>query len=214
MDLFDNAPPSNEPLSPGAVLLRGFASNVADGILSGLHDVVRAAPFRQMITPGGSQMSVAMTNCGALGWITDRTGYRYAPVDPETGRPWPVMPAIFADLARGAADSAGFRGFEPDACLINRYEPGAGLSLHQDRNERGYDAPIISVSLGVPATFLWGGMIRPERPRRLRLAHGDVVVWGGLARLTFHGIDPLRTAEHPATGDLRCGFLDDRALYS
>lgn len=203
VDLFDDVPQADEPLSPGAMLLRGFAANIADEILSGLYGVVHNAPFRQMITPGGWQMSVAMTNCGSLGWVTDRTGYRYDPIDPETGRPWPAMPAIFGDLARRAAEAAGFGGFEPEACLINRYEPGARLSLHQDRNERDYDAPIVSVSLGVPATFLWGGITRAERPRRLRLTHGDVVVWGGPARLTFHGVDPLPMAEHAATGDLR-----------
>ena len=148
-------------------------------------------------------MSVAMTNCGSLGWVTDRTGYRYDPVDPETGQLWPAMPTIYADLARRAAKAAGFARFEPDACLINRYEPGARLSLHQDRNERDYDAPIVSVSLGIPATFLWGGMARSQRPRRHRLTHGDVVVWGGPARLTFHGVDPLPSADHPATGGLR-----------
>ena len=203
MDLFDNSPQANEPLGPGAILLRGFASDDADTILSDLYGVVREAPFRQMITPGGWQMSVAMTNCGSLGWVTDRTGYRYDPVDPETGRLWPAMPEIYENLARRAAEAAGLAGFEPDACLINCYEPGARLSLHQDRNERDYDAPIVSVSLGVPATFLWGGMARSQRPRRLRLTHGDVVVWGGPARFTFHGIDTLPIAEHPATGHLR-----------
>lgn len=200
MDLFDDLAPPDEPLGPGAILLHGFAGTDADALLSSLHRVVREAPFRQMLTPGGWQMSVAMTNCGSLGWVTDRTGYRYHAVDPQTGNPWPAMPAIFGELARRAAEAAGFSGFEPEACLINRYEPGARLSLHQDRNERDFDAPIVSVSLGVPATFLWGGMARAERPRRLRLAHGDVVVWGGPARMTFHGVDPLQAAEHPATG--------------
>ena len=203
MDLFDDIAQSDEPLSPGAILLHGFASTDADALLSSLHRVVREAAFRQMLTPGGRQMSVAMTNCGSLGWVTDRTGYRYDPVDPETGHPWPAMPAIFGELARRAAVAAGFSGFEPEACLINRYEPGARLSLHQDRNERAFDAPIVSVSLGVPATFLWGGMARAERPRPLRLAHGDVVVWGGPARMTFHGVDTLQAAEHPATGCFR-----------
>ena len=203
VDLLDNAPQPDEPLSLGAILLRGFGTSVADELLSGLHSVVRVAPFRQMLTPGGFQMSVAMTNCGSLGWVTDRTGYRYDPIDPKTGHPWPAMPVTFGDLARRAAEIAGFSGFDPEACLINRHEPGARLSLHQDRNERDYDAPIVSVSLGVPATFLWGGMTRAERPRRLRLTHGDVVVWGGPARLTFHGVDPLPRAKHAATGGIR-----------
>lgn len=200
MDLFGDQARPDEQLGPGAVLLPGFASDVSDAILAGLHGVVREAPFRHMTTPGGWQMSVAMTNCGTLGWITDRTGYRYDAVDPNTGRPWPAMPTIFGDLARRAAEAAGFEGFAPDACLINRYDPGARLSLHQDRNERDFEAPIVSVSLGLPATFLWGGITRAERPRRLRLAHGDIVVWGGPARMIFHGVDPLKTGEHQATG--------------
>jgi alkylated DNA repair protein (DNA oxidative demethylase) len=202
-DLFDGIERADEPIGPGAILLHGFATSVADELLSGLHSVVRAAPFRQMVTPGGWRMSVAMASCGSLGWVTDRTGYRYDPIDPQTGHPWPPMPATFGDLARRAAEAAGFGGFDPEACLINRYEPGARLSLHKDRTERDYDAPIVSVSLGVPATFLWGGMTRAERPRRLRLTHGDVVVWGGSARLTFHGVVPLPLAEHRATGSLR-----------
>jgi len=203
MDLFDGIERSHQPLSPGATILHGFATSVADELLLGLDSVVREAPFRRMVTPGGWQMSVAMTNCGSLGWITDRTGYRYDAIDPETGCPWPAMPGTFDDIARRAAEAAGFSGFQPEACLINRYEPGARLSLHQDRNEQDYDAPIVSISLGVPATFLWGGMTRAERPRRLRLTHGDVVAWGGPARLRFHGIDPLSAAEHPATGSFR-----------
>ena len=203
MDLFDDVARQEEQLGPGAMVLRGFAADGADALLSDLHGVVRDAPFRHMTTPGGWQMSVAMTNCGALGWITDRSGYRYGSLDPDTGRRWPAIPATFCDLARRAADAAGFVGFSPDACLINRYDPGARLSLHQDRNERDFEAPIVSVSLGLPATFLWGGLTRSERLRRLRLAHGDIVVWGGPARMTFHGVEPLPAADHPATGPHR-----------
>jgi alkylated DNA repair protein (DNA oxidative demethylase) len=157
-------------------------------------------------------MSVAMTSCGAAGWITDRRGYRYDPIDPESGRPWPAMPASFDDLARRAAAAAGFGGFVPDACLINRYEPGARLTLHQDKNERDYSAPIVSASLGLPAVFLWGGLSRSDRPRRVRLAHGDVVVWGGPARMIFHGVDPLRDGEHELTGAVRYNLTFRRAL--
>ena len=156
-----------------------------------------------MVTPGGWTMSVAMTNCGALGWVTDRSGYRYDPVDPESTRPWPNMPAVFTELAARAAAAAGFADFVPDACLINRYEPGARLSLHQDRDEYDYSHPIVSVSLGLPAAFLWGGPKRADRPRRVPLAHGDVVVWGGPARLTFHGVHTLKDGSHPLTGNLR-----------
>jgi DNA oxidative demethylase len=199
-----SAPPARDvPLDAGAILLGGFARPVDTALLEALASVVRAAPFRRMVTPGGWLMSVAMTNCGGAGWVTDRRGYRYDPIDPETGRPWPAIPAAFADLATRAAASAGFAGFAPDACLINRYEAGARLSLHQDRNERDLGCPIVSVSLGLPATFLWGGQTRADRPRHVPLVHGDVVVWGGPARLTFHGVNPLAAGHHPLTGDVR-----------
>src|SRR5437764_7312855 len=173
LDLFADgyAQPRRETLGMGAVLLRAFASARAGALLAALAEVVRRSPFRHMGTPGGYRMSVAMTNCGAAGWITDRSGYRYDPVDPETGLRWPEMPAVFADLATRAASAGGFDGFAPDACLINRYEPGARLSLHQDRNERDFGAPIVSVSLGLPATFLFGGTKRSDPPRRVPLVH-------------------------------------------
>ena len=181
-DLFETAP-HDLSLADGAVLLRGFAWSVEVPLLAAVDQVVAAAPFRHMVTPGGHRMSVAMTNCGAVGWVTDRTGYRYDPVDPESGLRWPGMPGVFADLAARAAAQAGFDGFVPDACLINHYVPGAKLSLHQDRNERDFGAPIVSVSLGLPATFLFGGLRRTDRQRQMELAHGDVAVWGGPARL-------------------------------
>lgn len=195
--------PAREALAEGAVLLRGFALDLAPSLLSAVDGVIQAAPLRHMETPGGQRMSVAMSNCGALGWVTDRRGYRYAPIDGLTGRPWPAMPGLFRDLARQAAGEAGFTGFEPDACLVNRYEPGAKMSLHQDRDEASLAPPIVSVSLGLPATFLFGGPTRAERPARWRLSHGDVVVWGGPARLRFHGVLPLREGAHPETGRCR-----------
>lgn len=210
-DLFQSDP-HDLPLGDGAVLLAGFALPVEAPLLQAIARVAARAPFRQMITPGGWRMSVAMTNCGVAGWITDRSGYRYGPTDPESGAPWPPMPGAFADLAARAAAAAGFDGFVPDACLINRYEPGARLSLHQDRNERDLTAPIVSVSLGLPARFLWGGEARSGRPRRVPLAHGDVVVWGGPARMTFHGILPLADGEHPLTGRTRFNLTFRRAL--
>jgi alkylated DNA repair protein (DNA oxidative demethylase) len=149
-------------------------------------------------------MSVAMTNSGRAGWVTDRSGYRYDAHDPTTGKPWPVMPDIFLSLARRAAAAGGFRGFEPDSCLINRYEPGARLTLHQDKNERDFSAPIVSVSLGLPAVFLFGGLRRNDRPRRLRLESGDIAVWGGPSRLVYHGVAPLADGDDPLTG--RCRF--------
>lgn len=189
-------------LEPGARLLRGFARGEAAALLAAIDALVQHAPLRQMDTPGG-RMSVAMTNCGDAGWVSTRSGYRYDAVDPLTRRPWPHMPAAFAALAARAARAAGFDGFAPNACIVNRYAPGARLSLHQDRDEIDLDAPIVSVSLGVPATFLWGGATRAVRPTRVPLEHGDVVVWGGPARLHFHGVDTLRSAQHALTGDAR-----------
>lgn len=156
-------------------------------------------------------MSVAMTNCGALGWVTDRAGYRYSERDPVSGQRWPEMPAEFRDLAVRAAARAGYRDFAPDACLINRYEPGARMALHQDRDEPDLSAPIVSVSLGLPAVFLWGGAERADRPTRIRLGHGDVVVWGGETRLNFHGVAPLADGEHPGLGRQRINLTFRRA---
>jgi DNA oxidative demethylase len=201
-----------EPLAPGAVLLRGFAITDTPTLLADLDSVLVEAPFRHMITPGRYRMSVAMTNCGAAGWITDRSGYRYGPCDPASGKPWPPMPASFNQLATRAAARAGYPGFASDACLINRYEPGARLSLHQDRNERDFAQPIVSVSLGLAATFLFGGLRRTDRPQRLRLESGDIAVWGGPSRLAFHGIDPLAEGEHPLTGRCRINLTFRRAL--
>ena len=189
-----------ETLGPGAVLLRAFASSRTAALLAALEQVLRRSPFRFMTTPGGSRMSVAMTNCGATGWITDRSGYRYDPLDPLSDAGWPEMPPVFQELAIEAAGAAGFAEFAPDACLINRYEPGARLSLHQDKNERDLNSPIVSVSLGLSAVFLFGGHRRAERPRRVPVAHGDVVVWGGPARLRFHGVQPLKDGPHPDLG--------------
>jgi alkylated DNA repair protein (DNA oxidative demethylase) len=197
------AGPGGEILAPGAVILRGFALARDAEILAALERVTSRAPFRHMVTPGGFRMSVAMTNCGALGWVTDRTGYRYDPIDPLSGRRWPRMPHVFLRLAREASARAGFDGFVPDACLINRYDPGARLSLHQDRNERDFEQPIVSVSLGIPATFLFGGLRRGDKTSRLRLTHGDVVVWGGPARLRYHGVLALKEGQHPSVGRRR-----------
>ena len=185
MNLFGDLahPEAAQPLAEGAVVLRGFAAAATPELLAALNLITETAPFRHMVTPGGFRMSVAMTNCGRVGWVSDRGGYRYSTVDPETQQPWPAMPPVFQDLARQAAASAGY-DFEPDCCLVNRYEPGTKLSLHQDRDEQDFTAPIVSVSLGLPAVFLFGGTRRSDRSRRIRLDSGDVVVWGGIARLT------------------------------
>jgi len=199
-DLFDEP---RQELAEGAVLLRGFALNREEALVAAVADVAEAAPFRHMVTPGGFAMSVAMTNCGRAGWVTDRTCYRYDPHDPESGRPWPAMPEVLADLAKRAAEEAGYPDFRPESCLVNRYEPGARMSLHQDRNERDFTQPIVSVSLGLPAVFLFGGLKRADRPLRVPLQHGDVVVWGGPARLRFHGVAPLADGTHPVLGRQR-----------
>jgi alkylated DNA repair protein (DNA oxidative demethylase) len=198
-DLFDAVPdaPSQEPMGEGAVLLRGFARDNVSDLIEDFLAVIAQAPFRHMVTPGGHTMSVAMTNCGAVGWVTDSDGYRYSPVDPKTNQPWPAMPALFRQLAEQAAATAGFAGFVPDACLINRYTSGAKMSLHQDKDETDFSAPIVSVSLGLPATFLFGGLKRSDKTQRYRLTHGDVVVWGGPSRLFYHGVAPLAEGEHP-----------------
>ena len=206
IDLFDEvAVPEagQEFIAPGAALLRGFAREGDADLLRAIEEVVSIAPLRHLITPGGYTMSVAMSNCGALGWVSDRSGYRYEALDPLSGCPWPAMPARWMELAERAAAQAGFAHFQPDACLINVYEPGARLSLHQDKDEKDFSAPIVSVSLGLPAVFLFGTPRRSERPQRHRLSHGDVVVWGGPARLAYHGVAPLVGGEHALLGSRR-----------
>lgn len=206
-----DAPDARLELCPGAFVLRAFAAPDEARLAAAVRAVSAAAPFRHMQTPGGFRMSVAMTNCGPLGWVSDPTGYRYSEIDPESGKPWPAMPAAFSGLARRAAAAAGFGGFDPDACLVNRYEAGARLTLHQDKDERDFDAPIVSVSLGVPATFLFGGAKRKDPLRRMLLEHGDVVVWGGPARLRYHGVAQLAHAEHPFAGTARINLTLRRA---
>jgi DNA oxidative demethylase len=215
LDLFAEEPAAalaDEALAPGAAVFRGIASARAGALLAGVEQVAERAPFRFLVTPGGFTMSVAMTNCGDAGWVSDRSGYRYDPIDPTTGKPWPAMPAAFIELAQVAAARLGFAPYRPDVCLINRYEPGARLSLHQDRDEKGYIDPIVSVSLGLPAMFLWGGERRADRPKRIPLVHGDVVVWGGPSRLRFHGVMPLKDGEHPMLGRKRINLTFRKAL--
>ena len=194
---------SKEMLCPGAVMLRRFAQKYETELFAGLREVTAKAPFRHMVTPGGFRMSVAITNCGAFGWITDETGYRYDRVDPETNATWPEMPDCFLKLASSAATEVGFDEFLPDACLINRYEPGSKLSLHQDKNERDFEQPIVSVSLGALATFLFGGSRRNDETERIPVEHGDVIVWGGPARLRYHGVMALKEGFHPLAGGRR-----------
>ena len=210
LDLRDTRP-SHEPIANGACLLRGFALGNVTALLAEVEHIETAAAFRHLETPGGFRMSVAMTNCGTLGWVSDRRGYRYTTEDPLSGQPWPPMPALFSRLAERAARTAGFAGFEPEACLINRYEPGARLTLHQDKDESDFRAPIVSVSLGLPAVFLFGGNARKDKQRRIPLQHGDVVVWGGPARLFHHGVLPLKDGHHPVLGRQRVNLTFRRA---
>ncbi|MPQ67846.1 MULTISPECIES: DNA oxidative demethylase AlkB [unclassified Pseudomonas] len=204
LDLFADAdlqqPERFEAIGAQSCVLRGFALPWVERLLPALAEVLVEAPFRQMVTPGGFTMSASLSSCGELGWTTDRDGYRYTRIDPQSGRPWPEMPEVFRQLAVEAAEAAGFTHFSPDACLINRYLPGAKMSLHQDRNERDFSAPVVSVSLGLPAIFLFGGHERSDKTRRIPLFHGDIVVWGGVDRLRFHGVLPIKEGHHPQLG--------------
>lgn len=203
--------PRREQIGEQSFVLRGFALPWLDRLLPALEAVLAAAPFRQMITPGGFTMSVALSSCGTWGWTTDRSGYRYTREDPQTGQPWPSMPEVFLELAQAAARDAGFDGFVPDSCLINRYVPGAKMSLHQDKDEKSYDAPIVSVSLGLPAMFLFGGFVRSDKSQRVPLLHGDIVVWGGVDRLRYHGVLPIKDGQHSILGEQRINFTFRRA---
>ena len=213
-DLFaapDTGESAPERVDEGVVLLRACASPLAAALLVELATVFAAAPLRQMVTPGGLSMAVAMTNCGELGWVSDLKGYRYAAADPESGLAWPAMPPAFRTLASEAAAAAGFPDFTPDVCLVNQYLPGNRLSLHQDRDERDFSQPIVSVSLGLPASFMLGGLLRAAPTRRLTLQHGDVLVWGGPARLRFHGVLALKDGVHPQLGARRINLTFRRA---
>jgi len=200
LDLFG---PQPQRLASHTVLLPGFALADIEPLLDALRPVLRAAPFRHMQTPGGLNMAVALTNCGSLGWVSDAKGYRYSPIDPVSGQPWPALPQVLLALAGRAAAAAGFEGFVPDACLVNHYLPGTRLSLHQDRDEQDFGQPIVSISLGLPAVFLFGGMQRSDRTQRIPLSHGDVLVWGGEDRLRFHGVLPIKPGMHPRMGERR-----------
>jgi DNA oxidative demethylase len=212
VDLAESERAGAVTLADGAVVLRRFASAREAELLRAIQRITSGAPFRRMVTPGGHRMSVAMTNCGSVGWVTDLRGYRYDPIDPQSGLPWPPMPEAIRAVAVEAAEAGGYPAFAPDACLINRYEAGTRLSLHQDRNERNLNAPVVSISLGLPATFLFGGSERGDRKQRVRLVSGDVVVWGGPSRLFFHGVAPLEDGMHPATGACRINLTIRQAL--
>lgn len=215
LDLFEDGAPGRiwrQELCPGAVLLHGFALEHQGGILAALDQITARAPLRHMVTPGGFRMSVAMSNCGDYGWVTDRSGYRYAALDHDSGLPWPAMPPELLALAQEAAASAGFANFVPDACLINCYQKGARMALHQDKDERDFGQPIVSLSFGLPAVFLFGGLQRADKPLRVLLEHGDAVVWGGPARLRYHGVMPLKEGWHPLLGAQRINLTFRKAV--
>ncbi len=213
-NLFSSETQASKPekIGEGAVLLRGFALAVTDEVLDELKKISAVSKPRKMQTPGGHYMSVSMTNCGDAGWTTDRKGYQYSKTDPENGRAWPKIPRVMMQLASDAASEAGYENFAPDSCLINYYEPKSKMGLHQDKNEEDYTQPIVSVSLGLPATFLFGGMKRTDPTRKIRLEHGDVVVWGGKSRMVYHGVMPLKAGEHEAAGSLRINLTFRKAL--
>ncbi len=214
-DLFEEIPnpnPQTIHLAEGAQVLPSFAREMDDSLLNAVKQIITQAPLRHMTTPNGFQMSVAMSNCGQLGWVSDRKGYRYEPIDPITRKTWPTLPGIFLDLAKKAASYTGFENFLPDACLINCYEPGTRLSLHQDKDEHDSKAPIVSVSLGLPAIFLFGGLQREHPATRHRLEHGDVVVWGGPSRFVYHGIAPLANEYHSKVGRKRINLTFRRVF--
>jgi alkylated DNA repair protein (DNA oxidative demethylase) len=193
-------------------ILSGYAESSAESMLKALEPVLEAAPLREVRTPRGFKMAARMSNCGAIGWVSDSKGYRYEPHDPQTGCPWPAIPDVILNLARQAAADCGFADFSPDVCLINQYQPGAGMGLHQDKDERDFSAPIVSISLGAPIVFMFGGMQRRDKPDVFLLQHGDVVVWGGEDRLRFHGVKPLKLAHHPLTGQRRFNLTLRQAL--
>lgn len=203
-DLFSHDSDSSlVQLGAQAFVLKGFAQAQEVALWHAVQEVVAVAPWRQLLTPGGRKMSVWTTNCGSWGWLSDAKGYRYEQCDPLRQEPWPSMPKVFLELATSAAAQAGFANFAPDACLINSYQPGTKMGLHQDRDEVDLQAPIVSVSLGLAAQFLWGGERRNDRPKRVELSHGDVVVWGGVDRLKFHGITKIMNGCHPLLGQQR-----------
>ncbi len=212
IDLFENnSSGDREILGTQASVLRGFALPLVSKLVANVSLIENISPFRHLVTPGGFTMSVGMTNCGQLGWTSDRTGYRYTTIDPLTCKAWPQMPKAFLLLAQSAASEAGFDNFYPDACLINRYVPGTKLSLHQDKDELDFNTPIVSVSLGIPAVFQFGGLERTDKKNNIPLYNGDVVVWGGIDRLRYHGVLPIKHNTHSILGEQRINLTFRKA---
>ena len=206
-DLFQDQPPDlpeRQALGPESWLLRHTLQTTACHLMADIHTLTATHPFQHMVTRGGHTMSVATSSYGSYGWVSDaQKGYRYASSNIETGQPWPPIPAHWLALATALAEKAGFNGFHPDSALINRYAVGARMGLHQDRDEATLAWPIVSLSLGLPARFMFGGKQRQAPVKDFTLLHGDVVVWGGADRLRFHGIRPLKAGHHSLTGPYR-----------
>jgi len=210
LDLFAHEP--QQKVAEGAWLLRGFALAFTSELLFEIQQVIAQAPLRTMHTPSGLPLSVQTTSCGDAGWVSDAYGYRYARRNSFAQKRWPAMPKAFSTLAQQAASAAGFKHYVPDSCLINVYNVGAKMSLHQDKNEKDFSQPIVSVSLGLPATFLLGGLARENATQKIQLIHGDIIVWGGPARLFFHGVLPIKAGRHPLLGERRINLTFRNAL--
>lgn len=215
LPLFDVEPQDPLPIAEGAVLLRGWAAVNDAQWLAAVRQVLAQQPFQAAYTASGLPMSVRTSNCGSWGWAASRSGYGYTRSDPDSGRPWPEMPIFLKLQAQALASAAGYLAFDPDVCLINSYELGAKMGLHHDADEKDKAAPIVSVSLGLPCTFVWGGLQRSDPVRSFALEHGDVLVWGGASRMVFHGVRPLRAGQHHLLGAQRWNltFRMVRAAY-
>ncbi len=187
-----NEQASTEVIDNDAIILKGFVRAKANQLVKDAELISQQSPFRTMTTPGGGKMSVAITNCGHCGWLSDEHGYRYQQIDPVTHRSWPEMPQSFLKICAAATKAASFAEFMPDACLLNKYQADAKMGLHNDNDEHDLTAPIVSVSLGLDAVFLFGGKTRQSPTRKYLLSHGDVVVFGGQSRLNFHGISLIK----------------------
>jgi len=211
MDLFSDELDKQVKLAEGAVWLRGFALPEADALWALVSAHLATHPPQQMMTPMGYPMSVKTTSLGDYGWVGNATGYGYARLNPVTNQPWPPIPTLLLSLAQRAANAAGYADYCPDTCLINLYQTGAKMGLHQDKDELDFTQPIVSVSLGVPATFLFGGAKRTDKTAKIPLTHGDVVVWGGASRRYFHGVNAVKLGQHPLLGALRCNLTFRKA---
>jgi len=201
MNLFSQlvAEPTHEEIFPGAVLMRSLALPQDNEFFTAAEAIIAARPLHHTTTPSGLPMGVMVTDCGDSRAFANR----WDTANPERMRLWPPMPPLLRDFAIRCAVRSGFPQFRPDACHINRYQAGTKLGLHQDRHECDWTQPIVSLSFGLECIFLLGGLQRTDKPRRILLEHGDVIVWGGPSRMRFHGVQPLKPGHHPLTGPYR-----------